>query len=85
MEILAFIAGSLSSLVGVVIGAYAVYRTKRDGHEPFFPSSQKGDAFNLDDDLTLVENQTAEMPESVQSNSERFVRQFAETLAQKKG
>jgi hypothetical protein len=84
MEILFFIAGSLSALLGTIIGAYAVFKTKRDSYEPFFPTSSKGDSFNIDDDFSLMENETAEMPEAVKGNSERFVRQFAETLAQKK-
>lgn len=84
MEILFFIAGSLSSLIGVVIGAYAVFKTKRDSYEPFFPTSSKGESFNVDDDFSLIDNETADMPEAVQSNSERFVRQFAENLAGRK-
>jgi hypothetical protein len=84
MEILFFIAGSLSALFGTVIGAYAVFKTKRDRYEPFFPTSSKGESFNVDDDFSLVENETAEMPESVRGNSERFVRQFAENLASRK-
>lgn len=82
--IVTFAMGTVSSLIGVMIGAYAVYRTKRDSYEPFFPTSSKGESFNVDDDLTLVDNQTGDLDSNVSGANERFVQQFAENLAGRK-
>lgn len=45
--------GFLMTAVGVMLGAYCVFRTKRDSFEPFFTPTAppEGKAVNLDDGL----------------------------------
>lgn len=79
--VLIFIVGWLSALSGVAVGAYAVFRTKRDPHESFFGSSGKGEAFNLDDDFSIdnVSVKTT-LPKPTEKANENFINQFAENL-----
>lgn len=53
MVMLATFLGFLMTAVGVALGAYCVFRTKRDSFEPFFTTKPAAPtAFNLDDGLT---------------------------------
>lgn len=79
-----FIAGSLSALFGVIIGAYAVFKTKRDPYEPFFSSGGKGDAFNLEDDYTIEDSLKTTLPPETAEANNAFVDQFAKNLAGEK-
>ena len=69
-------------LAGVLIGAYAVFRTKREAHESFIgPVGNKGEVFSID---ALEEDeeteQPAEMPEGIRGRNEDFTAQFVERL-----
>lgn len=48
---LAFLMGAVFCLASVVLGAYAVYRTKREPHESFWGAAPKASVFNLPDDV----------------------------------
>lgn len=84
--ILPFILGSLSALTGVMIGAYAVFKTKRGSYEPFFGGPGKGESFNIEEDYETQEmpSKTA-LPKATEKANDSFVEQFAETLAEKAG
>jgi len=44
------VSGWLSTLSGVIVGGYLVYRTKRDPYDPFIRTGlEKGQSFHLDD------------------------------------
>jgi hypothetical protein len=47
--ILTFLAGWLSTLSGVALGGWLVYRTKRESYDPLVGPQPKGEAFNLED------------------------------------
>ena len=82
--LLFFIVGSLSALGGVAIGAYAVFKTKRDPYEPFFGGPGKGDSFNIDDgfgDGETIEN--PKLPKSTKEANGNFIDQFAKNLVDK--
>ncbi len=75
--ILTFLAGWLSTLSGVALGGWLVYRTKRDPYDPLFSSSGKGAAFNIDDDLGRDEPET---PKATAKANKDFMAQFTEDL-----
>lgn len=58
MMITAYILGCVSSLAGVALGGWFVYRTKREPYESMF-SKPEGDAYNIDD-LDSFEDLTAD-------------------------
>jgi hypothetical protein len=85
LMIAVFLAGWLSTLSGVALGGWLVYRTKRDPYDPLFPSgSNTGSSFNIDDDLSQVEEESIPgMPKVTAKANTAFVQQFAEELATK--
>lgn len=81
-----FLCGAASALIGVALGAFAVYRTKRDSYEPFFTTGRNtGEAFNIGDDFEQAPVTKTELPEETQAANDAFVKQFAENLAAKAG
>lgn len=49
MPLIYFMGAGILVLVGVLLGAYMVFKTKREPHEPFIAMRQPvGDAFNID-------------------------------------
>lgn len=75
MEYLNFILGWLATLSGVAVGGWLVYRTKRDPYDPLFPSNQKGDSFNLDDDLSTGQDNPV-LPKEIMERNRKFQEQF---------
>ena len=82
----AFFLAWVSTLSGVALGGFLVFRTKRDTHEALFQTKPpQGEAFNIDDGFgDEPVKSTAEIPKTVQEHHDRFVEQFAETLAEGK-
>lgn len=81
-----FVAGWLSALSGVMVGAYAVFKTRRDPGESFFGGGGKGDAFNLDDDFSIDDvSAKTTLPKSTEKANDSFINQFAKNLAEKVG
>jgi hypothetical protein len=78
--IFTFIAGWLSTLSGVALGGFLVYRTKRDPYDPMFSGGDKGGAFNIDDDLGQDEPVTPEMSQTAAKANKDFMNQFTEDL-----
>lgn len=71
---------ALAILAGVLSGAYSVYRTKREPHEPFLGKPPEGEVFSIDnwgEDLTDDAQEMPEQPETIQSRNTEFVDQFA--------
>jgi len=79
--ILTFIAGWLSTLSGVALGGFLVYRTKRDPYDQLFSRDSKGSSFNIDDDFEQVEPQNPDLPKATAAANSNFINQFAEKLA----
>jgi hypothetical protein len=71
-----------ATLTGVITGAYSVFRTKREGYEPFFPGKQpKGEAFNIDDDFDdLTGPPVNDIPEEARAAHDQFMSHFAERM-----
>lgn len=86
--ILAFILAWICTLSGVALGGFLVFRTKREGYDNLFQvKPPEGDAFHLDD-LGFDDPPPAsksEFPTEIRQQQDRFMEQFAETLAQKAG
>lgn len=77
-----FLAGWLTTLSGVALGGWLVYRTKRDAYEPLWGGQGKGDSFNVDDGLDHDEDVVGtKLPKSTTMANEAFINQFAETVA----
>jgi len=77
-----FLAGWLSTLSGVALGGWLVFRTKRDTFEPLFRTgADKGDSFNIDDDFNIVEEAPAVLHPGTEKANENFIKQFSEKLA----
>jgi len=86
MEVLlTFLAGWLSTLSGVALGGWLVYRTKRDPYDPLFASQGKGEVFNIDDDFNISDDDktTTGLPKPTKKANEAFVQKFADDLAEK--
>jgi len=79
--ILIFMAGWISTLSGVALGGWLVYRTKRDPYDPLFSRGSKGVSFNIGDDLDQEEQSNVDLPQPVASANGAFMTQFAERLA----
>ena len=73
-----FLFGSLCPLLGVTLGAYFVYRTKREAHESLFPGKEKpGEAFNIQEDWEkeIPEATGQEIPNVIADAAARFRKQ----------
>jgi len=71
----------LATLSGVAVGGWLVYRTKRDPYDPLFMTNQKGDSFNLDDDLSTGQDNPV-LPREMMERNRKFQEQFdVETFA----
>lgn len=83
MDSLIFLAGWLSTLSGVALGGWLVFRTKRESYDPLIGPTPKGEVFNMgEDDFKFPDVKTsASLPKSVQENHNKFVEQFADDLA----
>jgi len=85
--IIAFILSWLCALSGVALGGFLVFRTKREGYDHMFQArEQPGESFNLEDEFDFNMDQPkskVEFPEEFQKSQDRFVNQFAESLAEK--
>lgn len=69
---------AMAILGGVLIGAYAVFRTKREGHESFVGAPPKGEVFSIDDWGEQFETEEEpEKPEAVMQRNNDFVDQLA--------
>lgn len=73
------------TLVGVALGGYLVYRTKRESHESIFTGPSKGDTGtargsyvqdDMDDDLEMGTDVTSTM----QKQNSRFLNQMQDEL-----
>jgi len=71
-----------ATLTGVITGAYSVFRTKREGYEPFFPGKEpKGEAFNIDDDFDdLTGPPVNDIPEETMAAHDQFMSRFSERM-----
>ena len=88
MEIfLGFLAGWVSTLTGVALGGWFVYRTKRESYDPLIGPQPKGEVFNLDpDEFKFPEfKSSAGLPKATAENHDRFADQFAEDLVKGAG
>ena len=79
--ILIFLAGWLSTLSGVALGGFLVYRTKRDPYDQLFSRDSKGSSFNIDDDFEQIKPENQELPKATAAANSNFINQFAEKLA----
>ena len=88
-----FIFGSLCPLLGVTLGAWFVYRTKREPHESLFPGKEKpGEVFNIEEEWEkeIPEAVGQEIPDAVAKAGARFREQMpvpkvAEDLGKEEG
>lgn len=74
-----FLFGSLCPLLGVTLGAYFVYRTKREAHESLFPGREKpGEVFNIEEEWEkkVPEAVKTEIPDAVAQAAARFREQM---------
>jgi len=77
-----FLAGWLSTLSGVALGGWLVFRTKRDTFEPLFRTgADKGDSFNIEDDFDTHEEAPVELGAVSEKANENFIKQFSAKLA----
>ncbi len=82
--ITAFILAWLSTLSGVALGGFLVYRTKKESYEPLFAKQPEGDSFNVDDISEMQEQvSTATIPTAVHQANSAFIDQFADDLLNK--
>lgn len=83
---IAFILSWITTVSGVMLGGYLVFKTKRESYESVFsPGDAKGDSFNIIDEFGNMENlsSSAEIPKPVNKANNVFMDQFAENLANK--
>lgn len=67
-------------LTGVFIGAYAVYRTKRETHESFVGATPKGEVFSIDTlGEDLPEGLDEALPEALRGRNQAFTQQFGKS------
>lgn len=70
------IFGWFATLTAFALGAYVVFKTKREPYDQMFSMNQpKGDAFNLEDDFEEPK-ETPEMPSIVGKMNSRFQEQM---------
>jgi len=70
--------GALSVLLGVALGSWIVFKTKREAHESLFSGKEKpGQAFNIEEDWEKELPETTETPTKVAQAANRFRQQFA--------
>jgi hypothetical protein len=84
--VIAFILAWISSISGVALGGYLVFKTKREHYESLWsPGGQMGESFNIDDDLSDVPQHAsaATIPEPVERANDLFMDQFAEKIAER--
>ncbi|MBI9090154.1 MAG: hypothetical protein JEZ12_13140 [Desulfobacterium sp.] len=88
-QLIGFLLAWISTLSGVALGGFMVFKTKREHYEGgLFSGEQKGESFNVDDELSdltkAMEDSTsaARLPAEVETANDAFVDQFAENLAQ---
>lgn len=65
----------LMCCVCFALGAYSVYRTKREPHETFIGGPPKGEVFSLDTDHE-ADIEPAKAPDSIMDRINAFYRQF---------
>lgn len=81
--VLIALAGTLP-LLGVLLGAMIVYRTKREPHETLFGPTPKGEVFSIEDHIE--EEQPGPDPERerllnrINGRNDEFVAQFADKI-----
>ena len=82
--ILAFLFGAVVAIISFTIGAYAVFKTKRDPYEPFF-NNGKGETFNIEDDFGIEEDPVVTgLPKATEQSNAAFLNKFAEDLGKQK-
>ena len=83
--IIAFLLAWISTISGVALGGWLVYRTKRDSYDPLFSRGKAGEVFNIEDDLTVFDGSpsSASLPKATASANDAFVQQFADRMAEK--
>lgn len=70
--------GALSVLLGVALGGWLVFRTRRDSHESLFPSKEKsGQVFNIEEDWEKELPEGPETPDKVAKAAAKFRSQVA--------
>ena len=75
----------MATLSGVAVGGWLVYRTKRDPYDPLFMPTQKGESFNLDNDLSTGQDNPV-LPKDILERNRKFQEQFdVERFARKIG
>lgn len=70
-----FAAGTLFPLLGVALGGFLVFRTKKESHESLFPGREKpGEAFNIDEEWekNIPEAVSQKIPDVVAKAAARF-------------
>jgi len=83
-SVILFLAGWLTTLSGVAMGGWLVYRTRRDSYEPLWGGPGKGDSFNVDDGFDQDSDVVGTtLPKSTAAANEAFVNQFADIIAKK--
>jgi len=65
----------LSTISGVALGGFLVFKTKRDPYEPLFSANSKGESFNIDDDLNMGDVESV-IPQSISKANDNFQKQF---------
>ena len=76
--------GWFATVSGVILGGFLVFRTKRDSHEPFFPSKVSGEAFVMDEDFGGNEEpSTSPVSDTIDRVNKRFVDQFANNIGKR--
>lgn len=82
--IITLIAGGILALLGVSLGGFLVFKTKRTPDESLFRVTQpKGEAYNLEDldeEKPFSPQEVKEMDEFTQKHGERFDEQLAVNL-----
>lgn len=76
-----FLFGALCPLLGVTLGAYFVYRTKREAHESLFPGKEKqGEAFNIEEEWEKKTKEATdqEIPDATKRAGGDFRKQFTD-------
>ena len=83
--VVAFILAWISTISGVALGGWLVFRTKREGYDSLFAKPEAGESFNVSDDISdmPINISTANIPEPTLSANDAFVEQFADSLSKK--
>jgi len=70
--------GALSVLLGVALGGWLVFRTRRDSNESLFQLKEtKGQAFNIEEDWEKELPEESETPSNVAQAASKFRTQLA--------